>query len=95
MFFKKTSPDEVQLDEAIDELFADLKGREAHQKEYGVVSEQLQKLLKLKAELKAKTRVDANTVALIAANLIGILLILNHERVNVVSSKALSFIRKV
>lgn len=94
MFFKKT-PDQAQLNEAIDDLYSDLKGRDAHTKEYGIVSDQLTKLMKLKAEITAKSRVDANTVALIAANLIGIILILQHERINVISSKALSFVGKL
>jgi hypothetical protein len=95
VFFLKKTPDQTQLDEAIDDLYSDLKGRDAHSKEYGVVAEQLKKLTELKASLTAKSKVDANTVALIAANLIGIILILHYEKVNVVTSKALSFVGKL
>ncbi len=95
MFPQKKTKDEVQLLETIDELYADLRGRDAHTKEYGIVSDQLQKLMRLKADIQAKTRVDANTVALIAANLIGIILILQHERIHVIGSKALSFVGKL
>lgn len=38
--------------------------------------------------------IDVNTVVLVAGNLAGILLILNHERLHVVSSKALGFVLK-
>lgn len=39
-------------------------------------------------------RIDPNTVILSATNLAGILLIINHERLNVITTKALGFILK-
>jgi hypothetical protein len=57
-------------------------------------------LRKVETELKTKEiedrrRVSPDTVAAIAANVVGILLIIGHERINVVTSKALGFIPKV
>jgi hypothetical protein len=40
------------------------------------------------------SRVSPETRATIAANLIGIILILKHENVNVITSKALSFVMR-
>ncbi len=43
---------------------------------------------------KKKVHVSPDTIAIIAGNLAGILLILNYEQFNVVSSKALGFVIK-
>lgn len=45
-------------------------------------------------EMKLPFGMKPETVAIIAANLLGIVLILNHERLNVVTSKAMSFVKK-
>lgn len=47
-----------------------------------------------KKEVEDRKRVSPDTVALIAANLAGILLIIGHERINVVTSKALGFVTR-
>lgn len=39
-------------------------------------------------------KVDPNLVVSAATNLLGILLILNHERLDIITSKALSFVSK-
>lgn len=43
---------------------------------------------------KDKKRLDPNTVAIIAGNLLGIGLILSYEKLNVITTKALSFVIK-
>lgn len=45
-------------------------------------------------EMKLPFGMKPETVAIIAANLLGIVLILNHERLNVVTTKAMSFVKK-
>jgi hypothetical protein len=57
------------------------------------------KLAELEMDLKTKEfeksrRVSPDTLAIVAANIAGILLIIGYERANVVTSKALSFILK-
>ena len=47
-----------------------------------------------KKELENHGRLSKETIAVIAANLVGIVLIIGHERLNVITSKALSFIMK-
>lgn len=49
----------------------------------------------LSSMLKPRWKISPDTTALVVANLAGILLILNHERLDIISSKALSFISKV
>lgn len=46
-------------------------------------------------EVHARKRISPDTMAVIAANLLGILLVLKHERLNIVTSKALGFITKL
>lgn len=45
-------------------------------------------------EFEKSRRVSPDTLAIIAANVVGILLIIGYERANVVTSKALGFILK-
>lgn len=59
--------------------------------EYAEWSDQLVKLYKLREE----TSISNETWATIAANLAGILLVLNFERANVIASKSFGFIRKL
>lgn len=50
--------------------------------------------LTLKQETFDDRRISADTLALIAANLGGIVLILGYERVNVIASKAIGFVMR-
>jgi hypothetical protein len=86
MFTRKPIPTELQkLDEAIDSVYADMAGFTSDAEEYSDASDQLVKLIKLKKEMTPSMRVSADTLALIASNLLGIALILGYERVNVVT----------
>lgn len=95
MFIKKSTPDVTPLDEAIDDLFSELKGVNGDDEEYSKMADQLVKLMKLKKEIDPSWRVSADTLAIIGGNLLGILLILNFERMGVVASKAMSFVGKL
>lgn len=44
--------------------------------------------------LTADWKVSPDTIVVVAANLLGILLILNHERLDIISTKALGFVIK-
>lgn len=95
MLNKKTPREMTKLDEAIDDLFRELQGVNGDDEEYDKMTTQLVKLIKLKKETEPSWRVSPDTLALIGANLLGILLILNFERAGVVASKALSFVGKL
>jgi hypothetical protein len=47
------------------------------------------------AETQDRRRVKPDTVALVAANLAGIIMIIGHERLNVIASKAIGFVGKL
>lgn len=44
---------------------------------------------------KRDSRVSADVLATIAANLVGIIVIVKHEQANVIASKALGFVQKL
>ena len=97
MFNKNHTISDHDLDGLIADLAADLRGRECDTKEYRKVSEQYQKLMKLRADLSEdkRERVTLKDLLPIFGSLLGIVLVLNYERVAVVTTKAWSLIHKI
>lgn len=93
MFIKKTSHEDWALQKEIDALLLDMYNEDKGSKEYLTKVDQLVKLYSLKED-KSKNRVSADTLAIVAGNLAGILMIVGHEKAHVVTSKALGFILK-
>lgn len=93
MIIKKRSTEELQ--KTIDALHAEMAGYDGYTEQYAQMVDQLSKLYKLRDDLKSSRRVTPDTLATIGANLAGIFLIIRHERVNVIASKALSFVPKL
>ena len=54
--------------------------------------EDVLELMEKRNELRNKRRISPDTIAIIGGNLLGILLILEHERSHVIATKALGFI---
>lgn len=81
------------LDAVIEEALAQLSGINVETEEYARKVDQIAKLMKLK-EQNAPKRVSPDTLAIVAGNLAGIVLILGYERAHVVTSKALGFVMK-
>jgi hypothetical protein len=94
MFKPKTPAEPTSLDLAIDKLFTHMSAEYGDTDSYSKLADQLVKLQTLK-DASRPDRLSADAKATIAANLAGILLILNHERAGIVTSKALSFIQKL
>lgn len=92
MLTRKTE-EKTAVDERIEHLSELMSSMEVDSEEYAKAVKALETLYKIKRD-ESPTRVDANTKAIIAGNLAGIALILNYERLHVVSSKALGFIIK-
>ena len=87
--FKK-SEIETQIDDEILVLLSALRPCK-NPKEYAEWSDQLTKL----HALREKNRVSKETLATIAANVLGIVVILNHERAHVIASKAFGLVKKI
>lgn len=93
MFHRKstTNPD---IDIPINALIAAMSTVKPDTDEYAKMVDQLVKLYKLK-EVDASKRVSADTLAIVAANLAGIMMIVGHERAHVVTTKAIGFVQKL
>ncbi len=65
--------------------------------DYAKVRDNIDKLvdIRTKNEPKFQFDVDGNTIVLASVNLLGILLVLNHEVLHALPSKALGFITKL
>ena len=90
--FKRKPDSDPQLQEAIDSVYADLKGFTSETDNHRLTVDQLTALYKLK-ELNSKNKVSADTVALISGNLLGIVMIVGYERANVITSKGMQFVK--
>lgn len=86
------TPDPASLDGQINEILEELRMEEKYTAKYAQMVDQLAKLYALK-ELEKPKRVSPDAVLAVAANLTGILLVLNYEHAHVLTSKAMSFIR--
>jgi len=90
--FRKKPP--TELENEITRLHELLKGTAPETKEYSAIADQLTKLYKLR-ETSTSERISPNVVLSAAANLVGILVVLQHERIHVVTSKALSMVTRI
>lgn len=81
------------LDVAIETALEKLNDLNPGTKEYTVHLDQIAKLMLFKEKTTPK-RVSPDTVAIVAGNLAGILMIVSYERVHIVTSKALGFVIK-
>jgi hypothetical protein len=92
MFTKQTET-ESMLDAEIARALVKLKDLDSDAKEYGELLERIAKLHKLKTEEQSE-KISPNNALLVAANVFGILSIIHHERIGVITSKAMGFIIK-
>ena len=88
--FKK---EKTSLDELIDTVQTQMFGYDADSDEFKKAAKRLDLLYKMRSSTSTD-RLNINTAVAVVGNLAGILLILNHERLHVVTSKALSFVLK-
>ena len=86
-------PEPSGLDEAIADVLQEMKGFTADQTEFATMVEQLEKLYKIKSEIKGD-RVKLSEMLPVIGNLAGIVMILGFERTHIVTSKALAFVLK-
>lgn len=95
MFESKETPRyqrmlEVELDRAIIDLKTEQIDSEGYKKTLGYV-ERLHGLM----DKEKPSGVSKDTALNVIANLVGILLIIKHENVNVITSKALNFVTRL
>jgi len=83
----------TQLEKAIDKAMSQLNDYEIGSEEYNKVLEAVTKLHKMKED-ETPNRLSKDTVAIITTNLLGIMMIIRHEHVNVITSRAMGLVIK-
>jgi hypothetical protein len=82
-----------KLESVIDSILDEMGKHQANSDEYGTMADNLEKLCKAKSYEKQKG-VSPDTIAIGVVNLVGIILILKHEKIDIITSKALGFVLK-
>lgn len=91
--FQKPESD-VRIEAAINRVLLAMQDTDPNSHEYETLVNRLSDLHTLKVN-NAKSMLSKDTLATIVANIAGILLILQYERVNIVGTKALAFVQKL
>ena len=91
MFNQPQPKSRLQIE--IDQLVLALGDHDPNSEEFGTITERLSKLHKIEQDRKPN-RVSPDTALLVGANLLGIAMIIRHENLNVITSKALNFVIK-
>lgn len=97
MFTEKRN-NKAEVTEAISTLLETLSGHSPETEAYAQIVDQLTKLYALKevdTKVEAPRRVSADTLAIVGANILGIVMIVGHERANMLTSKALTLLTKL
>lgn len=93
MFNRK--PAEVDpLDVAIRRVHSDLKTENVDTDRYKLLLDRLVTLYSLKEDT-SRSKLSGDVKATIIANLAGIIILMNHERAHVITTKALGFLPKL
>ena len=85
---------QTELDNVIADALLALDIHKPYSDEYTKTVDNVEKLYRLRNDSERSRKISPDTIATVGANLAGILLIIKHERVNVVASKALGLIMK-
>lgn len=97
MFFTRKPAEKSGLEETIDIMLIELAKKTPGTEEYDYILKQLTELYNLKkidGDIETPRKWRPEFVVPAVATLVGILIIVGYERVNVVTSKALNFVPK-
>ena len=92
--FKKKESVKRTIEELILEDTAKLKTATPSTDEYWAIYNRLEALIKLRGTAGPKFKVNPDVLLTVGGNLLGILLVLNYEKIGYISSKAFSMIVK-
>lgn len=92
--FPSNQEEKTKLEDAIDRVLEHMEDESPDSDEYAKMADQVVKLYALK-EVDVKKRVSPDTLAIIAGNLAGIVMIVGYERAHIVTSKAIGFLLKL
>ncbi len=91
--FKKTKTP-TALEETMEAVHEVMRELDPFSEEYSACADQLVKLSAIK-DPQSKTGVSPDVAVTAAANLLGIGMIIHHERAGIIASKALGFVMKL
>lgn len=83
----------LALENEIARASTELAAKPFDSEEYDTQLERISKLYKIKAD-GANDRISKETALVVGANILGILLIIRHEHVNVITSRAMGMLTK-
>lgn len=92
--FRKQTPEALAIQSQIDELTKQMSVLTGDDPAYAQMVKQLVKLHKIQSEARPSLSVSGDTVVLALTNLLGIAMIVGHERANIIGSKAITFVKK-
>lgn len=93
MFIKRQHT-ESQFDNLITKVASEMMDRPADSQEFEDQLAYLEKLANMRKD-HPSSRVSPDTMAVVLGNLLGVVMILQHERIHVVTSKAVAFLPKL
>lgn len=91
MKFTEKRDKRTNLEKEIDAVITYMSGMNPETQEYAAAAANLKELYSTKAQEKSN-RISPDTLAVIAGNLLGIILILGYEKADIITSKALAFV---
>ena len=96
VFNKNYSKTDERLEAAIETIFIEMAEYESDSDEYLELLDRLQRLYAIRQIYdNPRMKVSPDTVLTVVGNLAGIALIVNYEKLNVVTSKAMNLLLKV
>lgn len=95
MFKPKKSETEILAETEIKKIYASLElMTDPSEEEYEKAIDQLVKLHKLMESESSHRRISYDKLADLALSALGLLVVVNHERIHVITTKALDVVRK-
>jgi Glu-tRNA(Gln) amidotransferase subunit E-like FAD-binding protein len=88
--FRRT--EQTVLENVLDRALRELSNHSIDSQEYAKILEMVVKLHKMKEE--ESSSVSKDTILVVVANLLGIIMILKHEHANVITSRAMNLLLK-
>lgn len=92
--FKKNDTNATGMKLVIDACNKELLKHEPSSEEFKRIVDQLERLNKIASNNNAREKVNPNGLIAVGGNLLGIGLIIGHERLHVITTKAIGFVGK-
>lgn len=90
--YKFTKLKQNIIKQEINRIHSTMEGMKIESEEYQIAMGHLKTLYEIRS--KDKISISLDTMAVVAGNLLGLIFVLKHEELNVITSKALGFVIK-